>query len=99
MTILIVINKNTLLQLCAHLRGSAIPPIAENAAKKGQTNVIKSNKMDILGPLKRELRIKYSHSKPITAGSLVYLPSFVATFFVSGWSVTTHDNQHKHFTN
>lgn len=38
-------------------------------------------------PLKKEKRKWVS----------LHLPSFVATFFVSGWSVATYDNQSKYF--
>lgn len=67
-----------------YLGGPPIPPIAEKAGEKGQ-----------LTTKRGKLRPNYCLINPkLKPDQQSNLPSLVATFFVSGWSVKTQHNTH-----
>lgn len=71
-----------------YLGGPPIPPIAEKAGEKGQ-----------LSTYRGKLRPNYCLINPkLQTDQQSNLPSLVATFLVSGWSVKTQHNIHNiHF--
>lgn len=91
---LMMINFNSI----PTLEGRPSHPLRKMLQKThaGRLNQIGNDEK--LRPLKM-IYIQLEHFSNTIDGVLSYLPSFVATFFVSGWSVITQDNRCKCFIN